>query len=64
MQEQKTVNQSVLQIAGLLFAKPSIPASAALWLIFYRPRKGPETGLGVSHCPESGQRVTHSLPPV
>jgi len=61
MQERKTVNRSMLQIAGLLFANPSNPASAALCLIFHRGFRGSKTGRCVSLCPAPGQAVTHSV---
>ena len=61
MQERKTVNRSMLQIAGLLFANPSNPASAALSLIFRRGFRGSKTGQCVSLCPVAGRAVTHSV---
>ncbi|TDV44065.1 hypothetical protein EDF87_111170 [Pseudomonas helmanticensis] len=61
MQERKTVNRSMLQIAGLLFANPSNPASAALCLIFHRGFRGSKTGRCVSLCPAPGRAVTHSV---
>jgi len=51
MQEQKTLNRSMLQIAGLLLANPSNPASAAWSLIFYPWSLAPAMGLSVSQCP-------------
>ncbi|VVN28856.1 hypothetical protein PS655_04756 [Pseudomonas fluorescens] len=61
MQERKTVNRSMLQIAGLLFANPSNPASAALCLIFHWGFRGSKTGRCVSLCPVAGRAVTHSV---
>jgi hypothetical protein len=55
------VNRSMLQIAGLLFANPSNPASAALCLIFHRGFRGSKTGRCVSLCPAPGRAVTHSV---
>ncbi len=51
----------MLQIAGLLFANPSNPASAALCLIFHRGFRGSKTGRCVSLCPAPGRTVTHSV---
>jgi hypothetical protein len=51
----------MLQIAGLLFANPSNPASAALCLIFHRGFRGSKTGRCVSLCPVAGRAVTHSV---
>ncbi len=51
----------MLQIAGLLFANPSNPASAALCLIFHRGFGGSKTGRCVSLCPVAGRAVTHSV---
>jgi len=51
----------MLQIAGLLFANPSNPASAGLCLIFHRRFWGSKTGRCVSHCPVAGRAVTHSV---
>ncbi len=58
MQEQKTYNLSDLQIAGLLFAKPSIPASVAFHLMSHRPSNRSKTGLLVSLCHTLAQPVT------
>ena len=51
----------MLQIAGLLFANPSNPASAALCLIFHWGFGGSKTGRCVSQCPAPGRAVTHSV---
>jgi hypothetical protein len=51
----------MLQIAGLLFANPSNPASAALCLIFHRGFGGSKTGRCVSLYPVAGRAVTHSV---
>ncbi len=51
----------MLQIAGLLFANPSNPASAALCLIFHRGFWGSKTEHCVSLCPATGRTVTHMV---
>ena len=61
MQEQKTYNLSDLQIAGLLFAKPSIPASVAFHLIFKDLYKGSKTVLSVSQRPAFARTVTREV---
>ena len=59
MQEQKTYNLYELQIAGLLFANPSIPASVAFHLIFKGPPERSKTVPLVSHSPVFERTVTH-----
>ena len=50
----------MLQIAGLLLANPSNPASTAWCLIFHPRFRRSETGLCVSQCPGLARAVTHS----
>ena len=50
----------MLQIAGLLLANPSNPASTACCLIFHPRFRRSETGLCVSQCPGLARAVTHS----
>jgi len=59
MQERKTVNRYILQVAGPLFANPSNPASAALCLIFPRGFGGSKTAHRVSLRPGLARAVTH-----
>lgn len=64
MQEQKVQNLYELQIAGLLFAKPSIPASAAFHLIYLACTGGAKTVLFVSQSPVFVHPVTHAVTPL
>ena len=61
MQEQKVQNLYELQIAGLLFAKPSIPASVAFHLIFQPGKNSSKTVLLVSQGPVFVRVVTSAV---